>query len=411
MGSIADPHSTTLADSLEALASQLAAQAKSIRDGTDLAPATHHQTLVLVKAASQIVSQPRDDLSDMMMGFVQSAAIRLFIEWDVFSNIPVEGAISYVDLARMVGADASIIKRLCWILVANGKLQQQGHDSVAHTAKSLPYRTSNPLTAMMKMGYDEYLPSITALLDYYKTFGRTEPTGKLHTVKAFAVGQPERTVSDLLNEQPERIANMMLAMTAMEHMYPHSGVYDFSWVASWRASNGDEGKSRPLIVDVGGAKGFTLQAICKDTPGLPITQCVLEDLPEVIDLVKSTGDSSIKSARLLSMDFHKGQPVQGALVYLLRRCLHDFGDDDCVTILKHIAEAMAPDSKLLIGDTVIQDPPSPAGAMVDFFLSTIGGKERTLDGFRQVVAQAGLRVTGVFPAKQGDFTFMECVKA
>lgn len=126
------------------------------------------------------------------------------------------------------------------------------------------------------------------------------------------MGQPERTVSDLLNEQPERIANMMLAMTAMEHMYPHSGVYDFGWVASWWAANGNEGHpARPLIVDVGGAKGFTLQAICKDTPGLPIAQCVLEDLPEVIDMVKSTGDDAIKSARLLPMDFHKEQPVKG----------------------------------------------------------------------------------------------------
>jgi len=72
---------------------------------------------------------------------------------------------------------------------------------------------------------------------------------------------------------------------------------------------------------------------------------------------------------------------------------------------------MAPDSKLLIGDTVISNPPSRTGSMIDFFLGTIGGKERTIQGFESVIAQAGLKVTAVLPAKESDFTIIECEKA
>lgn len=69
-----------------------------------------------------------------------------------------------------------------------------------------------------------------------------------------------------------------------------------------------------MIVDVGGAKGWTLQAICKEVPGLPISRCVLEDLPGVIQMVKTVGDEDIRSAKLVVMDFHKEQPVKGELV-------------------------------------------------------------------------------------------------
>jgi hypothetical protein len=56
------------------------------------------------------------------------------------------------------------------------------------------------------------------LLKYFETYGRKEPTGKLHSIKAFAEGEPESTVPEIFNRDPKRIANIMLAMTAMENM-------------------------------------------------------------------------------------------------------------------------------------------------------------------------------------------------
>ena len=72
---------------------------------------------------------------------------------------------------------------------------------------------------------------------------------------------------------------------------------------------------------------------------------------------------------------------------------------------------MSSDSKLLIGETVITNPPTRASAMMDILLATIGGKERTLDAFSALAARAGLKITDVFKAPQGDFSIMECVKA
>ncbi|KAB8067549.1 S-adenosyl-L-methionine-dependent methyltransferase [Aspergillus leporis] len=395
-----------VADKLELLAAKLMESAKKLREGISPSPQEHEELVITLKSTIDAVNLPRDDLADMQMGFVKAAAIRLLIKWKVFENMPDKGTIPYNELASKVGGDVVIITRLCWLLVATGFLVQEGTDRVGHTARTRPFASVNPLSAWWLMGYDEYVPILLAMPRYYDTYGIKEPTGRLHTIKAFAEGEPELTVAQIMSKHPERTANMMLSMSAMASQYPHTGFYDFSWVVP-RAS---ESVDRPLIVDVGGAKGWTLQAICKEVPGIPISRCVLEDLPGVIQMVKTVGDD-IRSAKLVAMDFHKEQPVKGALVYMIRRCLRDFGDDECVSILKHVVDAMAPDSKLLIADTVTSNPPSWFPAMLDFFLSTIGGKERTEENFRDIAARAGLKVTGVHYSDKAEFAMIECGKA
>ncbi|KAE8393049.1 hypothetical protein BDV23DRAFT_191997 [Aspergillus alliaceus] len=387
MGSFVEITSN-VADKLEFLAAKLTESAKKLREGIGPSPQEHEKLVITLKSTIDAVNLPRDDLADMQMGFVKAVATRLLIKWKVFENMPDTGIIPSKELAPKVGGDVVIISengRLCWLLVATGFLVQEGTDRVGHTARTRPFASVNPLSAWWLMGY-EYVSILLAMSGYYNTYGIKEPTGRLHTNKAFAEGEPELTVAQIMSKHPECTAKMMLSMSAMASQYPTplTGFYDFSWVVP-RVS---ESVDRPLIVDGGGAKGWTLQAICKEVPGTPISRCVLEDLPGVIQMVKTVGDEGFRSAKLVAMYFDKEQPVKGALVYMIRRCLRDFGDDECVSILKHIVDAMAPDSKLLIADTVTSNPPSWYPAMLDFFLSTIGGKERTEENFRDIAARA-----------------------
>lgn len=98
-------------------------------------------------------------------------------------------------------------------------------------------------------------------------------------------------------------------------------------------------------------------------------------------------------------------------MYIIRRCLHDFSDQECIQILTHLSNAMAPDSRLLIGETVLSNPPNRPTAMVDLLLSTIGGKERTTEGFNKIAEHAGLSVLGVHKGSSGDFSMIEYGKA
>ncbi|KAK2042908.1 O-methyltransferase [Colletotrichum somersetense] len=396
------------ADKLETLTAQLSAAAKTLRNGIEPSKKEHEALVSTVRDTANAVHQPRDDLVDVNMAWCKAAAIRLLSKWKVFENIPDPGFITYQELAEKVGGDVVLINRVCWVLVAAGYLEQQGKDRVGHTSHSRTFATSNPLAALWMVMCDEYMHPLLTMPDYYEKYGIKEPTGRLHTIKAFNEGEPELTVAQIMSKHPKRTANMMLAMSAMEGSFPHTGFYDFSWIAE-QAAKGDS--ERKLIVDVGGAKGWTLQSIVKDNGRIPMERCVLQDLPGVISMVEKVGDEDVKKATLMGIDFHKEQPVKGALVYMIRRCLRDFGDDECVSILEHIVDAMAPDSKLLIADTIATNPPSWFVAFIDFFMSTIGGKERTEEGFRNIAVRAGLSVTGVHYSDISEFAMIECVKA
>ena len=98
-------------------------------------------------------------------------------------------------------------------------------------------------------------------------------------------------------------------------------------------------------------------------------------------------------------------------MYYIRRCLHDYGDKDAAEILLQIQKAMAADSRLLIVELILENPPTASGSATDIIMATIGGKERTLEGFRSIASEAGLRINKVYRGKPEDIAIIECTKA
>ena len=71
---------------------------------------------------------------------------------------------------------------------------------------------------------------------------------------------------------------------------------------------------------------------------------------------------------------------------------------------------MADDSRLLIVEQILGEPPSVEAGMMDVVMATIGGKERTRDMFGTLATAAGLKVNEIYPAEGSDVGFIECVK-
>lgn len=93
----------------------------------------------------------------------------------------------------------------------------------------------------------------------------------------------------------------------------------------------------------------------------------------------------------------------------MSRCLHDYGDDECVGMLARLADAMAADSRVLIKEQLLDDPPAPQSAASDINMLAIGGKERNLAGFENIASRAGLKIKEV--VREGTFAILECVRA
>ena len=71
-------------------------------------------------------------------------------------------------------------------------------------------------------------------------------------------------------------------------------------------------------------------------------------------------------------DFFTPQPVKDASVFLLRNIIHDWPDKYCLQILRHLRDAAAPHTRLVIVDSLV------SYACEDDSLKGIPGAERPI---------------------------------
>ena len=153
------------------------------------------------------------------------------------------------------------------------------------------------------------------------------------------------------------------------------------------------------VVDVGGATGNMLAAILSHHPQ---PRGVLYDRPHVVRdapaLLAARGVAD--RVRIEPGNFFEGVPPGGD-VYVLSHVIHDWNEEQCLTILGHCRRAMKPDARLLIVETVLPpgDTPHP-GKVLDMVMLVIpGGQERTAAEYDALLAKAGFRLTRVVPTE------------
>src|SRR4029079_7930974 len=84
----------------------------------------------------------------------------------------------------------------------------------------------------------------------------------------------------------------------------------------------------------------------------------------------------------------------GGDTYLMKHILHDWGDEHCVRILRHVRGVLRPQGRLLVVDAVIEPGNEPGFAKLldlEMIALTEGGLERTERDFAALFEKAGLR--------------------
>lgn len=151
------------------------------------------------------------------------------------------------------------------------------------------------------------------------------------------------------------------------------------------------------IVDVGGGHGALLHAILSTNPDL---HGLLYDLPAVIAGAALLRRGPIAGrCELLGGDFFEAVPG-GADAYVLKGIIHDWNDDDALTILKNCRRAIRHDGRLLLLETILEPSnESDLGKFMDVLMLTlVGGRERTEADFRTLLREAGFSLTRIIPA-------------
>jgi hypothetical protein len=151
------------------------------------------------------------------------------------------------------------------------------------------------------------------------------------------------------------------------------------------------------LVDVGGSHGTLLGAILKANPTM---RGVVYDLPQVVEGAKpALGQAGLGGrTECVGGNFFDGVPQGDG--HILKHILHDWSDEQCVTILRHCRASMPRDGRVLVVEAVIPDGPEPHfGKLLDLEMlaMTQGGRERTAGEFRELLGKAGFRMTRVVP--------------
>lgn len=99
-------------------------------------------------------------------------------------------------------------------------------------------------------------------------------------------------------------------------------------------------------------------------------------------------------------------------MYLLSRVLHDWDDERCRDILRHVSRAMPAHADLLIVERVLpaDGSTSLATAWDLHMMCNTGGRERRADHFARLLADAGLEPVDDSPLPLGG-TLLHARKA
>lgn len=155
------------------------------------------------------------------------------------------------------------------------------------------------------------------------------------------------------------------------------------------------------IVDVGGGRGSLIAAVLAAQPAL---RGVLFDLSHMIEmaepLISLAGIAS--RCKLVAGDFFKAIP-KGGDIYILKKVIHDWGDDASISILKNCRAAISEHGRLLMIEWVVPSGNEASYAkLIDLLMLVYaGGRERTETEHRDLLVASGFRLNRVIPTLSG----------
>lgn len=414
--SLVSPAKATKTTPNTELADALARDVQALESGGD--PALKKKILQQAKRLAGQVGGPEMIVPQYAAAMAEIGATYMFMEWKLFDRIPTGSSISYKELASFVGAEESVISRIGGMLVATGRLVQTSSGHVTHSAHSKLFVSDHPAGNLFRVMIDHGLRGYLHWPEYFAQYGAKEPQGPSDNPFTFSWGHPTMNMWEVIAKDEVRQAIFSSAMRSMDSISgKHGGLaslYDFSWLgeeATRLAKDAKESKPKPFVVDVGGSHGATIKQILAAVSSLPQERCMVQDRPEVIEEAIQLDDPALRNIQRLPHDFNNEQPVKGALVYLLRRVLHDYGDLICIRILGRLAAALPKDdprARVLIMDQVLSDPPTPGNAAADMIMFNIGGKERSPAMFEHIVGEAGMKVVKIHRNPGTEVGVVEC---
>lgn len=245
--------------------------------------------------------------------------------------------------------------------------------------------SETPLSALLR---SDRSPSLRGLA--VMTGREWHGFGWSHLADCVRTGKPaleltrKTSIFEFLQQDREEARIFDEAMTALSMMDAPAVVdaYSFEGIGS--------------IVDIAGGVGLLLAEVLRAHPKMRGT---LYDLPRVIERAQSGPlRTLIDRCTFASGDMFESVPA-GSDAYIMKHIIHDWPDEQCISLLKACRKAVNPGGKLLVVDNVIHPGNDfHPGKFLDLqMLIFPGGKERTEEEFRELLSKSGWKLTRIIP--------------
>jgi hypothetical protein len=314
------------------------------------------------------------DLMGRMFSWIDTTAIMAAAELGIADHLTADAPRSPKEIAAALGLDEAATRRLLRILSSPGITREQGNDRFLLGPAGGALR-SEP----------------GSLRSVFRMFGGTTGSSLLQGLLAVQTGRPAFDAIhgvpafEYLAAHPDESAvfNAAMADAGAAFGTPAIHAYDFSGVRR--------------LVDVGGGRGQLALEVLRTNPGV---EGVVYDSPHVV--TETEGD--IRQAgltdrcRAVGGDFFTSVPEGDCIA--MRWIIHDWGDEEALTILRNCRAAIDPGGRLLLFEVVMPDGDEPhlAKSLDWVMLVMATGEERTEAAYRDLLARAGFRLTQVVPS-------------
>ncbi|QQS40073.1 MAG: methyltransferase [Acidobacteriota bacterium] len=317
---------------------------------------------------------PQAVIIQMAFGYVLSQALSVAAKLrlaDVVAGAPKTAD----EIASEVGAHGPSVFRLMRALAKAGVFARDEQGRFSNTVLSEYLRSDHP-------------DSMRGMVHMICDTEHRMPQGNLeHSVRTGECGFPftfGKPVFEYFAEHPESAAVFDEAMTSLSTTVGKAiaGTYDFSDAAT--------------IADIGGGHGILLSSVLKANPE---ANGILFDQPHVVAGASVLAREGVAArTRVVEGDFFTEVPVE-ADVYLLKHIVHDWNDEESVTILSNVAASAKPGAKLLLVESVVEDTdvPSLSGIMDLNMLAMTSGRERTAGEYADLLKRSGWEFRRVIP--------------
>lgn len=330
---------------------------------------------------------PQAQLMDMLFAFTISRSISVAAQYGIADELK-EGAKSADELAAKLKLHPRSLYRMLRALAGAGVFHEDQEKRFSLTPLSELLRSDVPesIRAFARFIADDVGFKTWAALPH------SIATGERAFDQVY-----EKFYFDWLAENPEKGQVFNEAMTSLSGGAGVAVVagYDFSGINN--------------LVDIGGGHGELLSVVLQKYPTM---KGVLYDAPHVAALAHDTIASHGVADRceIIGGDFFASAPTGGD-AYLMKHIIHDWSDDECVTILRHCHSAMTDNGKVLIAEMVLPEANIAfPGKNLDLeMLLFMTGCERTADEYRALLNRAGFVLTRIVPTPS-PYSVIEGVK-